>query len=622
MRASRLAATAAILLSTCLAMAGCGRNGDSGGKPASTDDAGAGRVTVEGDDRIADSLTWDRPQAMVPEDGVDAALERAQAALEEGRLYEDAGSAIPLYLAILAREPGERAATAGLRKAQAALLQRGKAALADAGDDVDAMRRLHEAASVLRAIAPADKAVQDYLRQVDRADRLWELNRQAEADLREGRLGEAGGGALESFRKALQAAPGNARALQGLAAVESALIRRAEAAARESDFTAAAHWLEAADAVHPGEQERGTIADARARIERVRADRLDRQRDEGVRALQQRGDDRDIALARSKLAELLRIAEPGNPAGAELRRRIDLATHYGLFRPGQAFTDALGSGARGPEMVVVPHGAYAMGAADGERGSSDSERPRHYIRFERGFAMSRTEVTVAEFGRFVAATGYRPTASRRGFSMVYDERSGNFVRRSGVDWRNAYDGGVAAQNMPVVHVSARDADAYAQWLADSSGHRYHVPSEAQFEYVLRAGGQGRFPWGDGAPPADVGNITGSGDRSPSGRRWNNAFSGYEDGLWGPAPVASFSPNPYGLHDLAGNVSEWVADCWHDGYRRAPVDGQAWVNPGCRMRVMRGGAWASAPDQTRSAWRAPARVDTTNARLGFRVAREL
>src|SRR5690606_40799212 len=111
---------------------------------------------------------------------------------------------------------------------------------------------------------------------------------------------------------------------------------------------------------------------ARARVERVRDDRIDALRDEGVRALQQRGDDKDIALARSKLAELLRIAEPGNPAGAELRARIDLATHYGLFRPGQAFTDALGSGARGPEMVVVPHGAYAMGAADDERDASDS----------------------------------------------------------------------------------------------------------------------------------------------------------------------------------------------------------------------------------------------------------
>jgi formylglycine-generating enzyme required for sulfatase activity len=90
----------------------------------------------------------------------------------------------------------------------------------------------------------------------------------------------------------------------------------------------------------------------------------------------------------------------------------------------------------------------------------------------------------------------------------------------------------------------------------------------------------------------------------------------------PAPVARFQPNAYGLHDLAGNVSEWVADCWHDGYRRAPDDGEAWLNPGCQMGVVRGGSWASSPAQTRSAWRAPVRVDATNARIGFRVVRDL
>ena len=177
-------------------------------------------------------------------------------------------------------------------------------------------------------------------------------------------------------------------------------------------------------------------------------------------------------------------------------------------------------------------------------------------------------------------------------------------------------------DLPVLHVSARDADAYAEWLSAQSGQRYRLPSEAEFEYALRAGGDGRFPWGDGAPAEGAGNLTGARDRSPGGRDWRNAFAGYGDGYWGPAPVGHFAANAYGLHDLAGNVGEWVADCWHDGYRRAPDGGAAWFNPGCRTRVMRGGAWASAPEQTRSAWRAPAGVETTNARIGFRVVREL
>lgn len=581
-----------------------------------------GHVIIEGDDSIAASLTWDAPVAEVPAGGVDAARRAAAKALAEGNLHADATSAIPLYLAILRQAPDDAKAKEGLQRATAAVVAEGDEALAGAGDDIEALRRAHQAAAVLRAVAPRDPATAAYLQRVDRADQAWELNRGAEAELREGRLGEDGsGGALSRLREALRLQPRQPRAMQGLAAVESALIRRAEEAGGRGDFGAANRWLGLAAVVRPGD-DHGTVADARARVAAMRAARILRLRDEGLQALRARSNAADLALARNRLADMLRIADPGDPAAAELRDRIELASHYGLFRPGQAFTDDLGSGARGPEMIVVPHGAFRMGAAAEEQGASDAERPQHYIRFGRGFALSRTEVTVGEFRRFVEATGYRATATRRGYSMAYDPRSGNFVRSTGVDWRSAYDGRPASDDMPVVHVSARDADAYADWLAKQSRQRYHVPSEAQFEYALRGGAATRYPWGEGAPPARTGNLTGGRDPGPGGRRWHNAFPGYADGFWGPAPAGRFQPNAYGLHDMAGNVSEWVADCWHDTYRRAPEDGDAWVNPGCRVRTMRGGAWASSPDQTRSAWRAPARVDTTNARLGFRVAREL
>src|SRR5690606_28755818 len=169
------------------------------------------------------------------------------------------------------------------------------------------------------------------------------------------------------------------------------------------------------------------------------------------------------------------------------------------------------------------------------------------LRFDRGFALSVHEVTVGQFRRFVEATGYRTRAERRGFSMAYDERRGNFVRRSGVDWRSDFAGSPARPVQPVLHVSARDAQAYADWLAEVSGQHYRLPSEAEFEYALRAGGEGRFPWGDGDPPEGVGNLTGGEDRSPGGRGWSNAFKGYGDGHWGPAPVGSFRANAFGLH---------------------------------------------------------------------------
>src|SRR5690606_24194238 len=285
-----------------------------------------------------------------------------------------------------------------------------------------------------------------------------------------------------------------------------------------------------------------------------------------------------LEQARRRLAEVLLIALPGDPAAAELRERIDLAEHYGQFRPGQQFTDGLKNGARGPQMVVVPHGAFRMGATEGDAHATDIERPQHPIRFARGFAMSITEVTVGDFRRFINATGRETRAERRGYSMAYDERSGNFVRMSGVDWRSDYAGSRAADELPVLHVSARDAEAYAKWLSEQSGHAYRLPSEAEFEYALRAGSTTPYPGGAGAPLADSGNFTGADDRSPTGRHWNHAFEGYGDGFWGPAPVGHFGANAWEVRGLAGNVSEWVADCWHDGYRRAPSDGTAWLNP--------------------------------------------
>ena len=146
--------------------------------------------------------------------------------------------------------------------------------------------------------------------------------------------------------------------------------------------------------------------------------------------------------------------------------------------------------------------------------------------------------------------------------------------------------------------------------------------EAEFEYVLRAGSQTRYPWGDGAPSRVLANLTGAGDRSRSGRSWSDAFSDYRDGWWGPAPVKSFPANAWGVFDLEGNVSEWVEDCWHDSFIRAPDDGRAWVNPGCDKRVVRGASWGSAPDQARAAYRLSAAPDTRGPRVGIRVARDL
>ena len=602
--------------------AGCSREGGQQpeGGAAATGERGdeAPIVTVAPEQEVAPVPEWKVPEA--PVDGAEADLEETKAAaaeaLESGELFREADDAIPLYLALREEAPADREVQEGLDRSMSLLLEQGTRAIERMDLEPAALRDAQEVGAVVRAVATDDREAAAFLERLEVAERASAENRRGEQALNAGRIDGGENSAIARFRAALGIRPGDARAMQGLAAAESALIREAEERAANDDYAGAVEWLDRAAQVRPGME---TVDDARLRIQRQRGARVGALRDLGIAAL---GREDGIDTAREHLATLLRIAPAGDAAAVQLRERIELATHYGLFRPGQAFTEAMASGGRGPEMVVIPHGAFRMGAAPDEQEATDAERPARNIRFDRGLAVSRHEVTVGEFRRFVSSSGHVPRSTRRGHSIVYDERSGNLVRRSGVDWQSDYVGKPAPDDMPVIHVSAQDAAAYAEWLSSQTGHHYRLPSEAEFEYMLRAGSQSTYPWGGGAPPEGAGNFTGSDDVSPSGRRWRNAFEDYGDGAWGPAPVESYSANAFGLHDVAGNVSEWVSDCWHDSYRRAPADGKAWINPGCRTKVVRGGSWASSPQQTRSAWRIASESDTTNARIGFRVVRDI
>ncbi|WP_449284347.1 SUMF1/EgtB/PvdO family nonheme iron enzyme [Lysobacter soli] len=607
-----------MLLAACIAAmalaAACSRDASSPKGDAAA--AHTPIVTISADQAVSPVPPWRVPAVQVTDENVAELKEKAAQALSRGRLFGTADDAIPLYYALRRFDPEDAAANAGFDRSLKRLVVNGDDALKQLDRDPLSLRRAHEIAAVARAVAPGNVDIVDFLARLDRADEAQEANRLGEDALNAGRLGVAGepDQALTHFREALELRPGDMRANQGIAAVESALIRRAEQASDRDDYVGAARELDIAAKVRPPAP---SVEDARARLAMQRIVRINALRDAGLSALTRQG---GIDEARRHLAVMLRIAPAGDPATRELRERIDLATHYGLFRPGQVFTDAMQGAVRGPQMVVVPHGAFRMGSEENE--GQESERPARNIRFDRGFAMSRTEITVGEFRRFMQATKHRARASRRGYSTAYDERSGNLVRRGNVDWQSDYTGRPASDDMPVIHVSAKDAMAYAEWLSAQTGQRYRLPSEAEFEYALRAGNRGRFPWGNGAPPPRAGNFTGALDVSPSGRRWRNAFPGYGDGNWGPAPVATYRANPWGLHDMAGNVSEWVADCWHDTFRRAPRGGEAWINPGCRSRVVRGASWASAPEELRSAWRQGSDANNTTARIGFRVVRDI
>ena len=251
-----------------------------------------------------------------------------------------------------------------------------------------------------------------------------------------------------------------------------------------------------------------------------------------------------------------------------------------------------------PEMVVVPSGSYQMGSPTFEEGRADDEGPVHPVTIAKPLAVGVYEVTIKEFGRFVEATG-----SSAGSHCRMPGEYGVWEERSDRHWR--YPGFVQTGHSPVVCMSWQDAQAYVRWLSRETSQDYRLLSEAEWEYVARAGSMTRYHWGD-----DVG--TNKANCDGCGSQWDNN---------GPAPVGSFKPNAFGLFDTSGNVWEWVEDCWHSSYEGAPSDGTAWTSGVCSDRALRGGGWHNSPESLRSANRG------SNSGLrdydnGFRVARTL
>jgi len=386
---------------------------------------------------------------------------------------------------------------------------------------------------------------------------------------------------------------------------------RAEAGEFERAERLLDQWLQ-------GSQDTDTAALVRAQLQSMKTAQIISQRLR-IQSLIEAGEFDEAAL---ELNELIAMGDSRQQVSA-LRQAMADARLYGAYRPGQVFSDPMPRLQQAaPAVVVIPVGQFMMGSPSTEPGRNANEGPRRRVQVDQGFALSQTEITVGQFAAFVADTGYRSDVERAGFGVVYEPRTRRFDRRRHMNWRHDYLGELAADDLPVIRVSFNDAAAYARWLTNNTSQTYRLPSEAEYEYALRAGSQSRYWWGGGSPSAPIENLTGDGDHSPTGGSWSVAFRGYDDGHWGPAPVASYPPNPFGLHDMGGNVKSWVEDCWHDSYVRAPRDTQAWVNPGCVERVVRGGSWASTPAQARSAFRMASASSEHSPQIGFRVVREL
>ncbi len=335
--------------------------------------------------------------------------------------------------------------------------------------------------------------------------------------------------------------------------------------------------------------------------------------------------ERKLATVQDSIDKLSKILPTDQLA--QLQTLLDNAHAYGEFAAGASFVDEIAAPSanarpHGPQMIVVPLGQFTMGSPEDQSGRKANEGPVRVLVLRQGFAMSRSEVSVGEFANFIDSTGYITEIERVGGSAVQDETTLRLSNSRAAQWRLDHQGQPAIARDPVIHISFTDAQAFAAWLSNQTSKRYRLPTEAEFEYALRGNRQTRYWWGDSSPNKVVENLSGDGDRSSNENRFELAFANYRDGFWGPAPVASFLPNAFGLFDLSGNVSEWVLDCWHESYQRAPEDFQAWVNPGCAQRVIRGGSWGSGPAQARSAARRPMQANAGSPMVGFRVVREL
>ncbi len=226
-----------------------------------------------------------------------------------------------------------------------------------------------------------------------------------------------------------------------------------------------------------------------------------------------------------------------------------------------SFRDAMASGGMGPEMVVIPAGRFVMGCINDDGNCRTEEFPVHVVRIERAFAASRYEVTFEEYDRFTQASSAHQNADDRGWGRG---------RR------------------PVVMVSWHDAKDYVAWLSSETGAHYRLLSEAEWEYAARAGTETKYSWGN-----DIG--TNRANCRGCGSQWDGRRT---------APVGSFAPNPFGLHDMHGNVYGWVEDCWNESYEGAPSDGSAWLSGDCSSGVTRGGSYYFDPSEARSAHRLP------------------
>jgi formylglycine-generating enzyme required for sulfatase activity len=263
-----------------------------------------------------------------------------------------------------------------------------------------------------------------------------------------------------------------------------------------------------------------------------------------------------------------------------------------------------------PEMVAIPAGSFRMGSPDSEDGH-DSSEGLHDVHIGYTLAVSKDPVTRGQWREYLADSRRTASGNCWGFNQV----SGSDEQKPEYSWSNP--GFPQDDDHPVVCVTWQEAADYAAWLSRRTGHHYRLLTEAEYEFVDRAGTSTAYWWGgsdaEACTHANVADATAKA-RYPS---WPAVEC--TDGAMFTSPVGTFLPNAWKLYDTTGNVWSWVEDCYHSDYNGAPADGRAWgQGQACAQgHVARGGSWHSLPWKARSASRYY--NPDSACYIGFRVA---
>ncbi len=429
----------------------------------------------------------------------------------------------------------------------------------------------------------------------ERAERVSALLSGAAKDMAADRLtSPAGANAWEKYQAVLELVPGHVVSTAGLDRIIRRYVSKFESALGRNDFDKAGEYMsrirmvhadasvlsdleERLSAAHHAEQRRQQKAES-ARLAATESERRRQSKIAGYEGKLEEALGRNDFDMADRYVDSLRAVNVSASVLSEMEERLSAARESERRRQerrvGRRFRDCNEC----PEMVVVPSGSSTMGSPSGEKGRDDNEGPWHRVSIWYPLAVGVYEVTFSEWDACVNAGG-----------------CGGYVPD---------DKGWGRGNRPVVNVSWKDAQSYVRWLSQKTGHRYGLLSESEWEYVARAGTATAYSWGD-----EIGRNRANCDGC--GSQWDADKT---------APVGSFRANAWGIHDMHGNVGEWVEDCYNDSYHGAPTDGSMWASGSCSERVLRGGSWDYFSRNLRSAYRNRVSTDFRFISNGFRVAR--